>query len=173
MTVKLYIAATLDGYIADRNESLDWLFEVSGKGDNGYGKFISQIDNLIMGRHTYEWMINEIQNITHEDWPYYGKSVYVLSRQTLPDNKYVKFVLPENLQKIVKELNGNIWNVGGGETIKLFLENHLIDELQVTVAPVLLGDGIPLFPKGNYFEKLELIETTTYGQFVELHYKVK
>ena len=67
----------------------------------------------------------------------------------------------------------NIWVVGGGEVIKLFIENHWVDELQVTIAPVLLGDGISLFPSGNYKEKLQLIDTKIYGQFVELHYLVK
>lgn len=169
MTVKLYIATTLDGYIADKDDNLQWLFDVVGDGDNGYNAFISTIDTVLMGKRTYDW----IKENEPDNWSYSDKDCYVFSRQKLSDTEQVKFVHPENLVDFVSGLKGNIWNVGGGELIKLFLEHQLVDEYQITVAPVLLGEGIPLFPKGNYVEKLELIGTTTYGQFVELHYKRK
>ncbi|MDR0299591.1 MAG: dihydrofolate reductase family protein [Streptococcaceae bacterium] len=166
-SIKLYIATTLDGYIADKNDELQWLFDVTGDGDNGYGEFLDTIDTVIMGKRTYDWLLEN----EPDEWGYSGKDCYVFTHQALPDNDHVKFVHPENLPDFVRTLKGNIWNVGGGELIGLFLENQLIDEFQITIAPVLLGDGIPLFPKGNYSEKLELIETKTYGQFVELHYR--
>lgn len=169
MTVKLYIATSLDGYIADKNDNLQWLFDVEGDGDNGYGAFYQTIDIIIMGKRTYDWLHQE----QPDEWAYAGKEVYVFTRQNLPDNEQVKFVHPTDLKAFVSQLKGNIWNVGGGQLIKLFLEHGLVDELQVTVAPVLLGQGKPLFPEGNYAEKLDLIETKTYGQFVELHYKLK
>lgn len=169
MTTKLYIATTLDGYIADKNDNLQWLFDVEGEGDNGYGAFYDTIDTVVMGMSTYRWLLeNEA-----DEWGYVGKTCYVLTRQKLPATKKVIFVNFDELLEHLKTATGNIWNVGGGEVIKLFLEHHLIDELQITVAPVLLGDGIPLFPTGTYNEKLELIDAKTYGQFVELHYLVK
>ncbi|MFV0556012.1 MAG: dihydrofolate reductase family protein [Lactovum sp.] len=169
MTIKLYIASTLDGYIADKNESLQWLFDVEGEGDNGYSNFISTINTVIMGRRTYDWIIEN----EPDKWEYYDKDCYVFSTQDLADNDKVKFVNPENLEDFISTLKGNIWNIGGGELIKLFLEHQLIDSYQLTLAPILLGDGIPLFPKGNYQENLVLVGTKTYGQFVELQYKKK
>lgn len=98
---------------------------------------------------------------------------YVFSRQTWEDKTNIKFVHPSNLTSFVKELQGEIWLVGGGQLIKDFMEGDLIDEYQVTIAPVILGEGIPLFPQGNYAADLELQGTTRYGQFVELAYKRK
>lgn len=169
MTTKLYIATTLDGYIADKNDNLQWLFDVEGDGDNGYGEFFNTVDTVIMGMNTYHWLLENEPG----EWGYEGKTCYVLTRQNLVSSEFVTFVTFDDLIKILPTIKGNIWNVGGGEVIRLFLEKHLIDEIQITIAPVILGDGIPLFPKGNYAEQLKLIDTKTYGQFVELHYLVK
>ena len=169
MTVKLYIATTLDGYIADKNDNLQWLFDVEGDGDNGYAAFLAGIDTIVMGMRTYDWLPENEPG----EWPYPDQTCYVLTRQARPATEHVTFVDFAQLKALLATDTGNVWNVGGGEVIRLFLEHQMIDELQVTIAPVLLGDGIPLFPKGNYAEKLELIGTTTYGQFVELHYIVK
>ena len=169
MTVKLYIAATLDGYIAGLNDEMQWLFDVSGNGDNGYSDFLATIDTVIMGKRTYDWIMEH----EPDDWVYPDKTTYVFTRQEPQDTENVKFVHPSNLTEFVANLKGNVWNVGGGELIRLFLENDLIDEYQITVAPVLLGNGIPLFPKGDYSAKLELLGTKVYGQFVELNYVKK
>ncbi|QDK69898.1 dihydrofolate reductase family protein [Lactococcus protaetiae] len=168
MTVKLFIAATLDGYIATLDDSLQWLFDVEGEGDNGYGAFYETIDTLVMGKKTYDWLLREQPN----DWAYTGKKCFVLTHQQLPDTDSVKFT-DEKILSELTESTEQIWVIGGGEIIKLFLENHLVDELQVTIAPVLLGTGKPLFPSGNYTEQLQLVSSKTYGQFVELHYLVK
>jgi dihydrofolate reductase len=169
MTVKLYIATTLDGYIADENDSLQWLFDVEGEGDNGYGAFISGIDVVVMGNSTYRWLLRE----SPDKWPYADKKTYVFSRTAHENTENVTFVSELSEIAELTDPSVNLWNVGGGEIIKLFLENDLVDELQVTVAPVLLGKGKPLFPAGNYAEKLKLVGSTTYGQFVELHYLMK
>jgi len=169
MKVKLFIASTLDGYIATKDDNLDWLFEVEGDGDNGYSEFYQSIDIIIMGKNTYDWLKSE----QPDSWPYSGKECYVFTHKKQSNTNHVKFIEVSNLIDFSQKLIGNVWVVGGGNLIKDFLENHLIDEIQVTIAPVLLGDGIPLFPTGNYAEKLELIKTKTYGQFVELNYAVK
>ncbi|MDN5488733.1 MAG: dihydrofolate reductase family protein, partial [Lactococcus lactis] len=104
------------------------------------------------------------------------KTSYILTHQKISSTDNIVFIDKEKLTELsvnFADTDKNIWVVGGGEVIKLFLENHWVDELQVTIAPVLLGDGISLFPSGNYKEKLQLIDTKIYGQFVELHYLVK
>ena len=169
MKLKLFIASTLDGYIATKDHKLDWLFEVEGEGDNGFGEFYQTIDTVIMGKNTYDWLKSEQPN----SWPYSDKESYIFTHKKQKNTDGIKFIEVSNLLEFTQNLTGNVWVVGGGNVIKYFLENHLIHELQVTIAPVLLGDGIPLFPSGNYSEKLNLINTKTYGQFVELHYSVK
>lgn len=169
MTVKLFIAQTLDGYIADKQDNLDWLMTVQGKGDNGISAFLSSIDIILMGSRTYQWLLDQ----KLETWPYEGKMTYVFSEKNWEDKDNIKFVHPMQLTDFVHGLQGEIWLIGGGKLIKTFLEADLIDEYRVTTAPVLLGEGIPLFPQGDYAADLEFQGSTIYGQFVELAYKRK
>ena len=174
MTVKLFIASTLDGYIATENEDLQWLFDVDGEGDNGYSDFYRTIDSVIMGKRTYDWISREQGE--RDQWPYANKTCYVLTHQSTENNtEKIKFIDVAALRKLTSGFTNPaevFWVVGGGELIKLFLENHWVDELRITIAPVILGKGIPLFPIGDYTESLRLLSTKTYGQFVELHYLV-
>ncbi|MEY8457874.1 dihydrofolate reductase family protein [Lactococcus ileimucosae] len=169
MTVKLFIAQTLDGYIADKQDNLDWLMTVQGKGDNGISAFLSTIDIILMGSRTYQWLLDQ----KLETWPYEGKMTYVFSKKNWEDKGNIKFVHPSQLTDFVQGLQGEIWLIGGGQLIKTFLEADLIDEYRITTAPVLLGEGIPLFPQGDYAADLEFQGSTIYGQFVELAYKRK
>jgi len=162
--ISLFIATSLDGYIADQDENLEWLFSAEGQGEAGYYK---EIDNVIMGSRTFDWME------THLDkWPYDDKNCYIFSRKDHSETTKAEFVNPDNLLSFSKNLTGNTWIVGGGKIIKSFLENQLIDEITLAVAPVLFGQGVSLFPQGDYEQKLELLGTRTFGQFVELKYKV-
>lgn len=172
MCVGLFIATTLDGYIATTDDELQWLFDVQGEGDNGYGHFYEGVNSIIMGRRTYEWLKRE----QPEQWAYKGKQTYVVSQHTFENTAEISFIKLTELHALLssfKATDQKIWVVGGGQLIKYFLEQDWVDELQVTVAPVLLGKGIPLFPEGSYSQHLKLVETTTYGQFVELHYLVE
>ncbi|RZI49126.1 dihydrofolate reductase family protein [Lactococcus kimchii] len=172
MTVSLFIATTLDGYIATTDDDLHWLFDVEGEGDNGYGAFYAGVDVVLMGKRTYDWLKRE----QPDTWAYAGKMTYVLTRQKLANSAEVQFISEQDLPDLVEKLKSKkqkLWVVGGGQVIRLFLENGWVDELQITVAPVLLGTGIPLFPSGAYAEKLQLLGSKNYGQFVELHYQIK
>lgn len=166
MAVKLFIAQTLDGYIADKQDNLDWLMAVEGEGDNGISAFLKTVEVLIMGSRTYQWLLDQ----KLETWPYADKTTYVFSSQKWEEQANIKFVNPENLHDFVREISGDIWLMGGGKLIKDFLEADLVDEYRITMAPVLLGQGIPLFPAGNYAAELEFQGTTRYGQFIELSY---
>ncbi|MEY8443787.1 dihydrofolate reductase family protein [Lactococcus ileimucosae] len=172
MTVKLYTATSLDGYIATENDDLQWLFEVDGEGDNGTGSFYAGIDVIVMGKKTYDYIIREESG----QWAYGEKTVYVLSHTTHDNNDQVTFIksinqIPEFEAGLINSTK-NIWIMGGGQINRLFLEKHLVDEIIITIAPVLLGKGKELFPEGDYGENLQFVSSKTYGQFVELTYRV-
>ena len=170
--VVLFIAASLDGYIATKEDSLEWLYNIEGEGDNGLSKFYGTADTIIMGKRTYDWLLDQ----ELESFPYKGKDCYVYTRSDIPDNEDVRFAR-DNVAELIAELQekpgDKIWVMGGSELIQEYLEEDLIDEITVTVAPVIIGEGIPLFREGKYHLDLELTGTATYNQFVELNYKVK
>ncbi|CAG9623230.1 dihydrofolate reductase family protein [Sutcliffiella rhizosphaerae] len=169
--VALFIATSLDGYIATKEESLEWLFEVEGEGDNGYSEFFETIDTIIMGRKTYDWVMNYEQN----NFPYKGKECYVFSRNTslnaTEDVTFVNGNVLELVKNLKKQPGKNIWIVGGGELLHYFINENLIDEYIITVAPTILGSGIPLFKESEKQIKLELLGIKNYGQFAELRYR--
>lgn len=168
----LFIASSLDGYIATENNSLEWLFNVEGEGDNGYSEFYQNVDTILMGRKTYDWLI---ENVTGE-FPYTNKECYVFTRTSYANHENVKLInedVVEFTNKLQKKEGKNIWLVGGGELIYSFIKEKLVDELIITIAPVLIGQGIPLFKQGDFELNLSLIRTRNFNQFVELHYKVK
>ncbi len=168
----LFIATSLDGYIATKNESLDWLFKVEGEGDNGYSEFYETVDTILMGRRTYDWILNH----ETEAFPYSNKDCYVFSRSVSDDNKDVKFInedIVDFTNQLKNEKGKNIWIVGGGELLQSFIKEKLIDELIITVAPTIIGTGISLFKEGNYELELSLKRTRRFNQFVELHYEVQ
>lgn len=171
-SVILYIAATLDGYIATEDDSLEWLFRVEGEGDNGYGAFIETVDTVIMGRRTYDWIIEHEQG-RH---PYPGKDCYVYSRSRTGKDEFVTYI-SEDAAAFIDRLQARegkkIWLVGGGSSLVDFLKAGVLDEIVVNVAPVVLGQGIPMFPQGDYSMELTLTGMKQYGQFAELHYLVK
>lgn len=169
----LYIASSLDGYIATNEHSLDWLFAVEGEGDNGYSysKFYETVDTILIGRVTYDWIIE------HENgnFPYKGKECYVFSKTRKEDDEYVKFI-DEDIARFVMDLKNKsgkkIWLVGGGNLLDAFIKEKLVDEFMITVAPVLLGKGIPLFKNNDFQTSLTLKNINRFNQFVELYYEV-
>lgn len=170
--IVLFIAQSLDGYIATKEDSLDWLFKVEGEGDNGYSEFFETIDTILIGKRTYDW----IMKYEKGQFPYKDKDCYVFSRSLLEDTNDVKFVNQDvvNFTKNLKKEEGkNIWIVGGGDLLHTFLKEKLVDELILTIAPTIIGKGIPLFKSGDYQLDLSLKGTRTFNQFVELHYVVK
>jgi dihydrofolate reductase len=168
----IFIATSLDGYIAREDDSLDWLFNVEGEGDNGYSKFYETVDTILLGRRTYDWIIQHEKG----DFPYKNKACYVFSRTPNRDNNYVKFVNEDIvgfINKLKSEEGKNIWLVGGGELIHPFVKEKLIDELIITVAPIVIGKGIPLFKEDEFELELSLKGINRFNQFAELHYEVK
>ncbi|MCH1624431.1 dihydrofolate reductase family protein [Ferdinandcohnia quinoae] len=170
--VVLFIASSLDGYIATKDESLQWLFDVEGEGDNGISEFYDTVDTLLMGKKTYDWLMKQEM----EEFPYTNKECYVFSRSSYEDTENVKFVNDDikNFVNTLKNKDGNnIWVLGGGELLHSFIQEDLVDEIIITFAPTILGNGIPLFKEGNRQLDLSLKGTRKFNQFIELHYEVK
>ena len=144
--IKLYIATSLDGFIARENGSIDWLtkYENNPETDYGYSEFYASIGKVLMGRKTYE------QVLGFGEWPYREKKSYVFTRQKEPIRREnnVEFI-SEDIGEFVRQLKRNteedIWLVGGSQIIKVFFEENLVQDLIVFVVPIILGSGIPLF----------------------------
>jgi dihydrofolate reductase len=146
--IKLYIATTIDGYIAKPDGNLDWLTSLPEpeSGDYGYQDLLNSIESIIMGRITYE----EVLGFGIE-WPYNDFKTYIVTN----DSKYMvktpeTFVLNADFKDSVTDMKSkaekDIWLVGGGKLISAFLENNLIDQMILTIVPKILGEGIRLFP---------------------------
>ncbi len=168
----LYIAQSLDGYIAREDESLDWLLKFEGPGDNGYAAFYETVDTILLGRRTYEWILRNVQS----DFPYQGKTCYVFSRTLRGQTASVTFVNQDiaHFTASLKQKPGkDIWIVGGAEVLTPLLPANLVDEFIIHIAPTIIGQGIPLFKSSPYESTLDLVKVTQHNQFVELHYKRK
>ena len=165
----LFIAATLDGYIATQDHDLNWLMNVEGEGDNGYQAFYDTVDAVVMGRSTYDWIDHHIPN-----YPYPDVTSYIVTSHPLNNEDMIAI---DNVDLLLKTIEAseasNIWIIGGGQLITELIQRNIIDTLRVTIAPILLGKGIRLFNEIDHMVELELLKTTRYNQFVELYYKVK
>lgn len=170
MPNKVFIASSMDGFIADRNNRIDWLDDIPTQEgeDMGYDAFMTGIDALIMGRKSYETVLGF--NIP---WPY-QKPVFILSNSltNIPDDLEGKVhIVSGNLKNILSELNRNGFRnfyIDGGQTIQSFLREGLIDEMIITTIPVILGGGIPLFGELSEPIKFKCTETKHYfGQIVQ------
>jgi len=170
--IVLYIATSLDGYIATEDDSLEWLFKCEGEGDNGYSEFYNTVDTILIGRRTYDWIIEKEEG----NFPYKDKECYVFSKSKNGKNENVEFINQDVVEftSKIKKLGGkNIWLVGGGNLLHSFIKERLVDEFIITVAPTLIGNGIPLFNKDDFEQELKLKNIRKFNQFAELHYEVK
>lgn len=172
----VFIATSIDGYIADKNGGIDWLHAIPNPDhdDMGYVEFMNRIDALVMGRRTFETVLG-----FDVDWPY-TQPVFVLSHSlsAIPESHKGKaFLLKGTIVKILDEIHKKGFYrlyVDGGTTIRNFLKEDLIDEMVLTTIPILLGGGTSLFSEMPNELKFELTETKTYvKQIVQNHYKRK
>jgi dihydrofolate reductase len=135
-----FVATSLDGFIAGPDGSIDWLFT---DGDYGYSDFYRSVDCVVMGRKTFEL------SLSFPEYPYLGNRAYVFTHRTLkPPHSDVVIVheAPDAfLAELKQQAGGRIWFVGGGELGGALDQAGLIDELVLTIHPVSLGRGIPLF----------------------------
>ncbi|SDW94141.1 Dihydrofolate reductase [Marinococcus luteus] len=168
--VILFIAASLDGYIADEEGNIDWLMKAGGEGDNGYDEMYRRVDTVVMGRKTYEHVL-----VLTDAFPYSDKDCYVFSTSRLESGGQVSFVkgdVAEWLQNKRLDPGSGIWIVGGADIIDPLLNEELIDEYIITLTPDLLGSGIPLFKqRSGQPKRLHLHKVKQWGELAQLHYK--
>jgi len=156
----VFVATSLDGFIADENGGIDWLMEVPNpdKTDYGYAELMKNTDALVMGRSTFEKVL------TFGEW-FYTKPVFVLSSSLteVPENLIGKVeIVKGDIQDVVQNLNSQGYKnlyIDGGKLIQSFLKEDLIDELIINKIPILLGKGIPLF--GEIDQRLKFKHTKT------------
>ncbi|WP_404452041.1 dihydrofolate reductase family protein [Virgibacillus necropolis] len=167
-----YGAVSVDGYIARNNHSLDWLLGTEGEEEIGYEDFYATIDIILMGRKTYDQILNDVPG----EFPYKGKQCYVFSRTITGSNNLVDFInedIVEFTKSLEKLSEKRIWVVGGGEVLYPLLQEELIDEFIIQIAPSVIGRGIPLFIPGEQENQLKLLNVKRNKQLAELHYELK
>jgi dihydrofolate reductase len=174
-----YTATSLDGFIADPNNSLDWLFtrQQEVDGPQNYGAFIADVGAMAMGSTTYEWLLDHEfadKDPTEWKWPY-DIPCWVFTHRQLPvvPDARIEFTSTE-VATVHKEMVGaagdrNIWVVGGGDLAGQFADAGLLDEIIVSIAPVTLGGGAPLLPRRI---ELRLDELGRNGDFVAAKFSV-
>ena len=174
MTNKVYIAKSLDGYIADKEGGLDWLFAVPNPEDSdlGFLDFIDEIDAIVMGRTTFETVCS-----FEGDWPY-PRPTFVLSNslQSIPEKfKDKAEIVNGPLKEVTNALKKRGYNqlyIDGGKTIQGFLKEDMIDEMIVSTIPVLLGGGISLFGDLPEHKAFEHVSTKILiDEIVQSHYR--
>ena len=177
-----YTATTLDGFIADENNSLDWLFEVERGDDPGseFAEFFADVGAMAMGATTYEWILAHENLLAEPDKWYYGETpCWVFTHRELPAIPGVALtfvqgdVAPVHAAMLEAANGRNIWLVGGGDLVGQFADQGLLDEIMVGIAPVTLGRGAPLLPRRLTASQLELVDVARLGQFARLAYRVR
>ena len=144
MKTSMYVAASMDGFIARPDGSIDWLGSAEEAADDyDYREFYASVDALVMGGKTYR------QVAAFPDWPYQGKPVWVYSRGALdpeiPGVRRADVGPAELIQRLRREGRAHLWVLGGGDIHAMFLREELVDEIRLFVMPLALGVGVPLF----------------------------
>lgn len=170
--VILYISMSLDGFIATKNDDLSWLAKVEKKGeDYGYTAFTKQADTYIVGRKTYEVVLNLLGGKFPQAEQY---DCYIITRQDRANENGVQFYngdLKTLITNLKQEEGGHIYCDGGGQIVQLLMKENLIDEYIISVIPVVLGDGKRLFIGGVDAIDLELKSSQAFDMgLVQLHY---
>ena len=181
MKTQYYTATSLDGFIATRDDSLEWLFPLGELEATSYPAFIRDVGALAMGSSTYEWMLRHVvgpEASRRRPWPY-TQPAWVFTSRALPPvpGAEIRFargdVRPVHAEMAAAAAGKNVWIVGGGELAGQFYDHGLLDELIVQVGSVTLGSGKPLLPRTITSPPLRLLSVRAVGTgFAELHYEV-
>lgn len=181
MKTQYYTAASLDGFIATLDDSLEWLFPLGDIAETSYPAFIREVGALAMGSSTYEWMLRHVvgpSSMPARPWPY-SQPTWVFSSRSLPavpgaDIRFARGDVRPVHDEMKRAAGGkNLWIVGGGDLVGQFHDHGLLDELFVQIGSVTLGEGKPLLPRAITSPPLRLVSVRAVGTgFAELHYEV-
>ncbi|MFB9660882.1 dihydrofolate reductase family protein [Glycomyces mayteni] len=182
-------ATTVDGFIADPDNSLEWLFTVPGgspEADDGeetpldeFAEFLKGVGAICMGSTTYEWILEHEHLLEHPEKWEYEQPAWIFTSRDLPavpgaDITFASGGVAAVHAAMTAAAGGkDLWIVGGGDLVGQFFDAGLLDEVRVSLAPVFLGAGAPLLPRRILSDRLELIEAKPSGQFATLAYRVK
>ena len=168
--VKLFIASSLDCYIAREDGGIDWLFTDD---DYGYTKFYDSVDTIIVGRKSYD------QSLAFEEYPHKGKKVYVFTRKKVRKNnneqdvEYIDTNIQDFVTSLTQSIGKDIWLIGGGEIVSVLLNAGLVDEIILSIHPIILGTGIPLLRDIQKEVNLKLENSLSFDSgLTQLYYKV-
>ena len=172
-----FVAATLDGFIADEDDNLDWLLSMPGGEDeaNPYPRFIAEVGAVAMGAATYEWVL------AHDDGPWpYDQPTWVFTHRELPvrdgsDIRFTSAPVPDvHAEMLAAAGTRNVWLVGGGDLVGQFLDHDLLDEIWLGLTPVVLGSGKPLLPRRRTAPmRLLSVTPSPADTFVHLRYSLR
>lgn len=168
----LFIAMSLDGYIADCHGKVNWL---EGHGNDhectdSYSDFIKEIDTVIMGWNTYNQIVTEL---SPDEWIYNALTTYVITHKTLHSSEKIQFTNTDSVElvkRIRSESGKGIWICGGANIVQQLVNKDMIDCYYITIIPTLLGSGIRLFENGKNEIKLKLVKTQSYNGMIDLVY---
>lgn len=172
--IVLFIAMSLDGYVADKNKGVSWLTGHTDSQDMGtYPSFIKKIDTVILGYNTYHQIVTEL---SPDNWVYGGMKTYVITHRKEENTDEIEFTsedVADLIARLKQQEGKDIWICGGANIINQLIKRNLIDTYQITVVPILLGDGLRLFEKNNNEKKLQLISTESYNGMTDLIYELR
>lgn len=168
----LYIALSIDGYIADIEGGVEWLqgHDISEDMPDTYSEFVKTVDTVVMGWNTYHQIVTEL---SPTQWVYEDLETYVITHRKMADMPNVHFLF-ENPCELVKRLKlsggKNVWICGGADIAQQLLQEDLIDTFHLAIIPIILGDGIRLFEKNGCKIPLRLVNSLCYNGITELIY---
>lgn len=170
--VILFIAMSLDGYIADSNGGVDWLNGQDRNAENAdtYSMFIKDVDTVVMGWNTYHQIVTEL---SPEEWVYADLTSCVITHREVPSTEKILFTKKDPcdmVRELKREQGKGIWICGGAKLVGQLIKEDLIDEYYISVIPTILGDGIRLFGTVEKEIKLKLVRTQTYNGITDLIY---
>jgi len=173
--VELYIAMSIDGYVAKVDGDVSWLVgqDTGNQTMGSYHEFIKNIDTVVMGYVTYHQITKEL---SPDKWVYQGMNSYVLTHKPIENSKGINFVnldVKSLIAELKRQEGKNIWICGGPNIVNQLIKENLIDRYTVTVIPIILGKGIRLFDNDNIEVKLRLIKTEVNNGMVDLVYEKK
>ena len=171
--VILYIAVSLDGYIADRNGSVDWIKgqDDSVEMDDTFTPFFDSVDTVIMGKRTYDQIVTEL---SPDQWPYIGATTFVITHDNASIDTdqicFRKTSVCRLVDDLLQQPGKNIWICGGAQIARQLIEKDMIDTYHIAVIPVILGGGVRLFDTTEHKIDLTLADTKIYNGIIESIY---